>query len=645
MPHPRWKILACLFLVLATLVVYAEIRNHQFVDLDDDNYVVENPPVKGGLTLAGFVWAFTTLHAGFWIPLTWLSFMWDGQLFGVHAGGFLLTNLLFHIANALLLFLWLHRTTRALGRSFLVAALFALHPLHVESVAWVTERKDVLSTFFWLLTMWAYLWYAAGPGIRRYLMVLVCFSLGLMAKPMLVTLPFVLLLLDFWPLGRLSFNGPAMEEASLKPNPGVPIRRLVWEKVPLFALSALCSVVTFCALKLMGAPLILQDLSLTSRLSNALVAYVSYLAKMVWPSGLAVYYPHPGNAISLWQVLEAGLLLASLSLLVIWQSLRRPYLLVGWLWYLGTLVPIIGLVQAGAQSMADRFTYVPLIGLFLIVAWGTVDLTVKCRAARFLLPVGAGVVLSGLMICTWLQVRHWGDSISLFEHALRVTENNAFIHNNLGNALFRQGQVEQAMAHYAEALRLRPNDAVAHIKLGLALLSQGQVEQAMAHYAEALRLQPDFDEAHIYLGNALFRQGQVEKAMAHYAEVLRLYPRSAVAHINLGLALLSQGQVEQAMAHYAEALRLYPNYAEAYNGLGGALMNQGRIDEALIMFQKAVQIKPNFSEAYYNLGFLFAKQGDVNKAIAMFQKAVQINPNNTGAQKMLSTLEALKPRD
>jgi hypothetical protein len=387
MPHRRWIIIACLFLVVATLATYGDLRNHQFINYDDNVYVTDNPTVQGGLTLTGLVWAFTTLHSGLWIPLTWLSFMVDSQLFGLHPGGFFLTNLFFHIANALLLFWWLLRTTRAPGRSFLAAALFALHPLHVESVAWATERKDVLSTFFWLLTMWAYVWYAERPRLGRYVLILVCFSLGLMAKPMLVTLPFALLLLDYWPLGRLSLKGPAAAAASPKPGPGVTIKRLVWEKSPLLVISALSSVVTFSVQKEAGAISTLHTLPIPNRLANAMVACVSYLGKMFWPAHLAVLYPLPGHNPPIWQAPAAGLALAVLSLLALRQARRHPYLLVGWLWYLGTLLPVIGLVQVGVQAMADRYTYVPSIGLFIAVVWGMADLAARWRAPRFLLPM------------------------------------------------------------------------------------------------------------------------------------------------------------------------------------------------------------------------------------------------------------------
>ena len=611
MSHRRWKIIACLFLVVATLGTYGDLINHQFINYDDDVYVTDNPPVQSGLTFSGLSWAFTTMHSGNWHPLTWLSHMLDCQLFGLNPGEHHLTNVVFHVANSLLLFLWFLYFTRSLGCSFLVAVLFALHPMHVQSVAWVAERKDVLSTFFWLLTMWAYVWYAERPRLTRYVLILVCFSLGLMAKPMLVTLPFVLLLLDYWPLGRLSLKGSAAVEASSKSGSRVANNRLVYEKLPLFVIAAFSSVVTVYAQKEAGAVWTFQTLPFANRIANAMVAYVSYLGKMFWPAHLAVFYPLSSHTLPIWQALAAGLVLVVLSLLALRLARRHPYLLVGWLWYLCTLLPVIGLVQVGGQAMADRYTYVPFIGVFIVLVWGMADLAARWHAPRFLLPVGAGVVLSALMICTWVQVRYWRDSITLYEHSLEVTRSNSLIHNNLGMALAAQGKMDQAEAHYAEALRLNPNFALAHNNLGMALAKQGKMDEAEGHFAEALRLNPVF----------------------------------AGAHNNLGMALAAQGKMDQAEAHYAEALRLDPNFAEAYNNFGVALTKQGKIDEAITMFQKAIQIKPNYSKACSNLGLAFEKQGNIAKATIFFQNALKIDPNNTTAQKMLNILKAQRPHN
>lgn len=595
MTKRHWKIIACIFLVAATLAVYGEVRNHQFIYLDDGAYVFDNPAVRKGLTLKGVAWACTTLHAGYWMPLTWLSHMLDCQVFGLSPGGHHLTNLVFHLANTLLLFLWLQRATGALGPAFLVAALFALHPLHVESVAWVAERKDVLSTFFWLLTMWAYLWYGERRGWGRYLLVVLCFGLGLMAKPMLVTLPFVLLLLDYWPLNRLGLGlevilregpggrGPLPPAADSLPRKivmrmspqGVPGRGLVWEKMPLLVLSALISAVAIYAQKEVGALAQLGELPLSSRVATSLVAYVWYPLKMLWPSPLAVLYPHPLDTISLWQALGAGLVLALISLGVFWQTRRHPYLLVGWLWYLGTLVPVIGLVQVGNQAWADRFTYVPLIGLFIIAAWGLRDLTAAWPGARWLRPLGAGIILAALMICTWFQVHLWRDSVTLFEHTLGVTGDNPVIHNNLGVALASQGKKEQAFFHFIEALRLNPNNARARNRLGEKLVAQGKMEEALAMFQRAVKIRPDF--------------------------------------------------------------------GEAYNNLGKVYAHQGKIDQARAMFQKAIDLDPNFAEAYKNLGLALATQGKKREAVEMLEKAVRINPNFADAQEMLNRLKAQGP--
>jgi len=670
MPHRRWKIIACLFLVVATLTVYGDLRNHHFINFDDDRYVTDNPSVQHGLTLKGISWAFTTLHAGLWIPLTWLSYMVDSQLFGLHPGGFLLTNLLFHIANTLLLFLWLLRTTGALGPSFLVAALFALHPLHVESVAWATERKDVLSTLFWLLSMWAYIWYVESPGFRRYLLILVCFSLGLMAKPMLVTLPFVLLLLDYWPLGRWPQKSPgSAKEKSLgsakkkslastkkkslasaknsraqKPEPGVPLKRLIWEKAPLLALVVIFSMVTIHAQKEVGALVHLAYIPFPGRLANALVAYVTYMVRTIYPSGLAVFYPYSRDALPLWQGLGASLTLAFISLLIIRQTSRHPYLLVGWLWYLGTLVPVIGLVQAGEQALADRFTYVPLIGLFIMVAYGMADLAARWRAPRFLLPVGAGMVLTALMICTWLQVGHWRNSASLFAHTLQVTRNNALAHNSLGLALLSQGKVDQAITHCEEAVRLRPNYAKAHYNLGNALFSRGEVNQALAHYEEALQLQPNYDKAQNSLGFALLSQGRVDQAVAHFEKSLSIRPDSPAVQNNLGLALLSQGKVDQAVAHFEKSLNIQPNSPEVHNNLALALLSQDKVDQAMVHYQEAIRLNPNYPEALDGLARLLAtarnqKIRDGATAVQMAERANQLT--GYGQPEMLATLAAV----
>ncbi len=611
----RLKLIACLVLVLATLTVYGELRHNQFINLDDDSYITGNAAVQGGLSLPGITWAFTTGQRGYWIPLTWLSHMLDCQLFGINPGGHHLVSLLFHIANTLLLFGFFLRATGALGPSFVVAALFAWHPLHVESVAWAAERKDVLSTLFWLLTMWAYLRYVELPSLRRYLVVPACFTLGLMAKPMVVTLPLVLLLLDYWPLGRWPLKGATgggpKSPPDRKSGKGAPLKRLVGEKVPLLVLAAISGLITVYGQQKAGSVEYFEFLPLTSRVANALVSYISYMAKMVWPLNLAVFYPHPGNTIPLWQPLGAALILAGLSLLCIRQSRRHPYLLVGWLWYLGTLVPVIGLVQAGEQALADRFTYVPLIGLFIILAWGAADLTAGWRRQRVILAGGAGVMLVALLGLTWQQVGYWRDAGSVFEHAVKVTENNHLAYTNLIAAYDEQGRPDDAAAMFGKVMAIKPNYPFAYNNLGVALANRGKIAEALPLFEKAVQLRPDFVRA----------------------------------YNNLGMAYDHNDRLGEAVAAYQKAIQLDPYFAEAYNNLGIDYANQGNHAAALAMFQRAIRINPNFSEAYNNLGLALASQGDVAGGVAMVQKALRINPDNARAQEMLRMLKEAEGRD
>lgn len=488
------KLLISLLLTFAALVVFWQLADHEFVNFDDELYVTRNSHVQAGLTYQGLVWALTTTHVGNWHPLTWLSHMLDCELYGLNPGGHHFTSLLLHIANTLLLFVVLKRMTGALRRSVFVAALFALHPLHVESVAWVAERKDVLSTFFWILTMGVYVRYVERPGLNGYLLVLLSFALGLMAKPMLVTLPFVLLLLDYWPLGRFQF-GQSSDDSNSQSHESINfsnqrslIFRLVLEKAPFFALAAVSGVVTFLVQQGGGAVCSLDVLTLDIRVANAMVSYVSYMEKMIWPHHLAVFYPHPGSSLPMWQAAGAGLLLLSVSGLVVRAARRYPYLLTGWLWYLGTLVPVIGLVQVGGHAMSDRYTYVPLIGLFIIMAWSVPDLLSRWRYRNIGLALAAGALLSAFMICTTVQVRHWQNSVALFEHTLDVTANNWLAHNNMGIALARRGKFDEAIAHYSETLRIKPNYARAYNNRGIVLAVQGKTAQAIAHFREALTL-------------------------------------------------------------------------------------------------------------------------------------------------------------
>jgi len=649
--NTRPEVMVCLLLVIVTVAVYWQVWNHSFVNFDDGLYVTDNYQVRAGLSPASVKWALTETEAANWHPLTRLSHMLDVQLFGMNAGAHHMTSLYFHLANTLLLFLVFKRMTGCLWQSVFVAAMFALHPLHVESVAWVSERKDVLSTFFWLLTMGGYIRYVERPGKIKFLIPLLFFALGLMAKPMLVTLPFVLLLMDYWPLGRLggammpfvipdvsdrSDNPPA---ASLIAQPVTGgqralILRLVIEKIPFFALSAASCWMTIYAQRDNGAVASLERFPIVVRVTNALVSYVKYIGKTIWPENLAAYYPHPG-IVSWWWVLGAGLLLVVISILAITTIRPWPWFIVGWLWYLGTLVPVIGLLQVGAQAMADRYTYVPLIGLFIITAWGLPELMAGWRHKKKLLAWTGAFLLITLMVSSWFQVRHWKNSFTLYEHALHVTQNNYFARDGMGLFLASRGKNDEAIDQYSAALRIRPDFAEAHNHLGNIYKIQGIPDAAIDHYKEALRIKPEYAEAYYNLGHTLAGQGKLADAVKQYSAALTLKPEYPEVHYHLASVLMTQGKSDEAIAHYVKALNKRPTDAKIFNQLGIALVKKGKINEARIQFSKAVQIEPHFAKAHYNLGHALLSQGRLNQAVIHYASVLQIEPENAGAHYAL----------
>jgi tetratricopeptide (TPR) repeat protein len=622
------ELLISLILVVAIVSIFWQVRDHEFVSFDDNEYVAQNLPVRSGLSLSGVRWAFTAMHSNNWHPLTWLSHMLDCELYGLNPAGHHVTNVLFHMANSLLLFLVLHRMTGALWRSGFVAALFALHPLHVESVAWVAERKDVLSTFFWMLTLWAYFRYSKRPRINRYLLVLLFFALGLLSKPMLVTLPFVLLLLDYWPLGRIQLAKST--EPRVRSKNSVDLKSatfsLILEKIPFLALAAMAAILTVFAQQKGGTVKALELFPLESRIANALTSYVSYIGKMIWPPPMAILYPYPDH-FHIWGAAGAGLFLAGVTLLVIRVRRSHPYLAVGWLWYLGTLIPVIGLVQVGMQAMADRYTYVPLVGLFMMVGWGVPDILKGWKYQKIILAVSSSVSLFIFAILTWSQVQWWKSSITLFEHTVRVTSNNFLIHNKLGNVLFQKGEIGGAVAHYQEALRINSNFVEAYNNIGNAFIYKGDVQHAIDYYTKALSQAPDYADAHNNLGFALARQGKIAEAMTHYQEALRIKPDFAQAQYNLRMALADQRKNEEATAHVGKALGRKPGDADMHNNTGVALARQGKPKEALVEFAKALEIDPNFAEAHCNMGNSLTEIGRIDEAIAHYGEALRIKPD------------------
>lgn len=530
----RYDLFIAFGLVAVTLAVYAQVMSHQFIILDDRRYIGENPIVRQGLTLTGIAWAFTTSYAANWHPLTWLSHMLDCQIFGLNAGGHLIVNALIHACNTLLLFLFLRRTTGAKWQSAIVAALFALHPLHVESVAWAAERKDTLSTFFGLLTLLAYARYIETPSWKRYALVAVALALGLMAKPMLVTWPFVLLLLDYWPLRRYQWRrgtGTAGFFRALVP--------LVREKLPLFCLAAASMVITFVAQSHGGAVRTFVQVPTSVRLANAIVSYAKYLFQTLWPSDLAVYYPFSRTGVPAWELLCAIVLLTAVTVFVFRQARERPYLLVGWLWFVGTLVPVIGLVTVGGAAMADRYHYVPSIGLFVASVFGLSDLAAAFRINRTAVGAITIAALSILTCLTAVQIGRWRNSATLFKYTESLVPDNRMIENNLGTILGDNGKYDEAAAHFEKALRTEPDflevisDADIRGNLGLLFAHEGKTTEAVEQLNEALRLNPNSAEAHTTLGVVLLRSGKAEESIPHFSIAIRLRPDWAVARENL----------------------------------------------------------------------------------------------------------------
>jgi tetratricopeptide (TPR) repeat protein len=699
----RVPALVCLSLGLLTLLLFAPCLQHAFLDYDDQQYVTENPHVLAGLSWPGVVWAFKSFYASNWHPLTWLSHMLDCQLYGLHPAGHHLTNVLLHVANTVLLFLLLRGMTGALWRSATVAALFAWHPLHVESVAWIAERKDVLSALFFLLTLLAYTGYARKPEVEQsrereegrgrsqrgvpsslsslpssalYILAFVLFALGLLSKPMLVSLPFILLLLDLWPLQRFRWPFPPV--------------RLLLEKVPFLLLSAGCAVLTILAQGQSHSLVSSAALPFGARLGHALVAYVHYLGAMFVPRHLVAYYPYQSTA-SHTEIALAAILLLVLTVLAFSQAARRPYFLVGWLWYLVMLVPVIGLVQVGDQAWADRYTYLPLIGPFIALVWGAAELfpalqspklipsrkESDCRGAQASAcaptlqpnrsavlarpPAGgfqAGVLQTAMAVvalsigavmvaATSLQIRYWRNTRTLFEHALQVTPRNARALAVLGSLLAKDGKIQQAKELYRQALVYRPDDPEAHFFMGVALAHENQFDEALAEYCQALWFKPLEAKTHLFMGVALAKQQKYEEAAAHYRTVLALEPDSATAHNDLARVLHSQGRLKEAVEHYAAALKLDPNLAQAHNNLGVLLLQSGRLDEGAMQLREAVRLNPADAESQYNFSLALNQQqkwSDAAEILSRLEPTRSQDPNLQN-QLALALAHLAKTRD
>jgi tetratricopeptide (TPR) repeat protein len=660
----RWRVpLICFGLVAITWLIFGRTITFDFLNYDDSFYVYQNPSISDGLTRAGLIKAFTRPLVGNWHPLTSISLMLDAEWSHLSAGGYHLTNVILHTLTVLLLFFALRLMTGATWRSAFVAALFAIHPLRAESVVWVSERKDVLSGLFFMLGLLAWHRYTRNPPrLSNYLLVAVALALGLLSKAMLVTFPFLLLLLDWWPLERTRT---------------VKWSQLILEKIPLLFLVAAISVATVLAQE--PALAAGRNWSLLERIENAVLAIWVYVRQMFWPADLAVFYPHPNGGIALWLVSLAVLaLLLMIFCVVIWRR-KYPYLLTGWFWYLGLLAPVIGLVQVGWQAHADRYTYLPQIGLYLMLSWGIAETSAHWRVPRSLLTAGAALALGALVLLAWRQVGYWSSPVNLWRHTLAVTTDNdvaerglgtaliklgrideAIVHDraalrirpgdvngltNLANALLQKGEFAEAIKHYREVLNARPNDAENHRNLGKALYRNGEVEAGMEEFRRALRLQPNDSDAAYSLGNAFLEKGEPATAIPWFRKAIAADPKSIAAHYNLGIALQRNGEIDSAIAEFRQTLRLGPGHVEARNNLAIALLKKNLTNEAIAEWRAALRIQPKNAEIHNNLGVAFLKQGNLAEAVSEFRETLQLQPDKVPTALTLGWILATAPEE
>ena len=584
-----------LALALIAFIVYGQVYTFHFVNVDDNIYVTQNQHLQSGLTAAGIGWALTTTYAEFWHPLTWLSLMADHQLYGLQAGGYHVTNLILHLLSTLLLFWLFHRMTGAVWRSAFVAAFFALHPLHVESVAWVSERKDVLSAFFWMLTLCFYVYYTEKPAIKRYLLIVFSFVLALLSKPMVITLPVIMILLDYWPLRRFE---------SRKGN------LLLWqlkEKLPLFVLSIVFSIITISAQYKTGG----RDLyfSLVSRVSNALVSFMIYLEKTFWPHNLAVFYPFPAEIPTI-QVISATILIITVTAFTIVAMKRFPALFTGWTWFVVTIALVIGIIPIGDFSMADRYHYLPSIGIAIMLAWGIPYFITNGQIRKnVLLPAGI-MVLAVMAFLSWRQCGYWENNHKLLNHALKVTRNNYLAHINLGSVLLTEGKIHEAIYHYNRANQIMPNNIMVYNNRGKAHAGLGLYESATADFGEAIRLNPDHADSYYNRGIIYHQLGRYQPAVQDFTETIRLQPDNALAYFNRGNAYINLGQYQQAIDDFSKSISLKPDYVDAYNNRAFVYLSQKRYQEAVGDYSRAISLKPDYVDAYNNRAFVYLNQGD-----------------------------------
>jgi tetratricopeptide (TPR) repeat protein len=601
------KLIIYIILTAATFIVYWQVHHFGFVNFDDNIYITENSHIQSGITPKGICWAFTTRYFELWNPLVWLSFMLDYQFYGLNAGGYHVTNLILHILSTLLLFWLFNRMTKALWKSAFIAAFFALHPLHVESVAWIAERKDVLSAFFWILTLCLYVYYTEKPAIKRYLFILLTFSLALLSKPMVVTLPIIMILLDYWPLKRF------------ETQKGNAFLWQVKEKLPLFVMSLVLVIITLLSPEKTTE----KHFSLISRLMNAPISFVIYLKKTFWPLDLSVFYPFL-EQIPVWQVLGAIFLITIVSVSTVALAKRLPYLLVGWFWYVITIIPVIGIIQINLQAMADRYTYLPLIGISIILAWGIPPLfREKNIRNKILFPMAIAFILS-MSLSAWKQCGYWKNAIELYKYILHTTQNNYAAHVNLGSALFDERRTEEAISHYNEAIRIMPNLVLSYDKRGIALAKVGRYQQAIKDFNEAIRLSPDYDNAYYNRGTLYQGLGRYQLAISDLSETIRLKPDHLAAYFNRGSAYISLGRYQQALEDLSKVISLNSASFDAYNNRGCIYLTLGRHQQALEDYSKAISLKPDYADAWNNRAFVYLNRREIASGCGDAQRACEL---------------------
>ena len=631
----NWTSAYILALLAAVIVVYWPVQEFGFLNYDDPVYITGNPHVQKGLSGENIFWAFKSTEAGFWHPLTWLSLILDYELYRLNPAGYHWTNVLLHLGSTLLLFTAFKKMTGANGKSAVVAALFALHPLHVESVAWIAERKDVLSGFFWMLTINAYIHYAVKPNSWRYGIVFVSFFLGLMAKPMLVTLPIVLLLLDVWPLGRIAIN-PVQGNSRTRCQ-YYPLKKaspVLYEKIPLMALSIVIGVITYLAQEKFQAIALAGQISFADRLSTAVISPVFYLWKMIWPQEIAAFYPHPGSWPVSW-VIVSSTILALITMTVLKCTRQMTCLVVGWLWYLVTLFPVSGIIQVGSHAMADRYTYIPLIGIFIMITWGMSEIFGFGKQSRKFIMVASVATIGLLAILSSIQIKYWRDDGRLFRHALNVTKGNYLAHSGLGAFLMSEGNDQDALVHLQQAITIRPDYEPAWFKLGLLFSRLGRYDDAIFCFQRILSQSPDKTDAKRQLTYNLMLAGKSDEAIAVLREIIHSKPLEAEAYNQLGIVLVKQKKFVEALSAYGEALKINPEHAGIHNNLAMALMRTGDSQEAIRHFRKAIQNQPDYANAHFNLSLLLKQTGFPEEAKKHLEEAIRINPDYGKQQKMV----------